>query len=323
MELPAGLRRAVDRRAEGADARGMAAIAEGLSARYRAESGAGKRLLTSGAEAVVYSVVRMPATYGAVKSALSAALSRVAQMPRTLLDAGAGTGTASWAADALLDLETVTCLEREDAMIEIGRDMMREGSSALQNAAWVKADLASARIGCAADLVIASYVLNELSEPARLSCVERLWGAARGMLLIVEPGTPEGYRQLISARDLLLRKGARVAAPCPHDDPCPLPEGDWCHFSARVARGRLHKRLKDADVPYEDEKYAYMAFVRGDTLPSAPRVLRHPAIEKGRISLTVCAADGIHALALRKKDGEAYKAARKAEWGDSFREGET
>ena len=35
--------------------------------------------------------------------------------------------------------------------------------------------------------------------------------------------------------------GANILAPCPHARPCPLAAPDWCHFSARVARSRLHR----------------------------------------------------------------------------------
>ncbi|MGI6238630.1 MAG: small ribosomal subunit Rsm22 family protein [Christensenellales bacterium] len=317
MELPAQLKAGVEAQAAGADRRAMAAISETLTLRYRgARSGA--RLLTTADEASVYSVVRMPATYGAVRAALQSALDVCDFRPRSLIDIGAGTGAATWAAESLLFLERVMLIEREDAMRALGRAYMQNGSDALRDAAWIDADIARDEIGATADVVVASYALNELSEDARMDALDKLWRAAEGMLLIVEPGTPEGYRQLIAARAHLLKNGAHIVAPCPHARECPMEGSDWCHFSVRIARGKLHKQLKGGDAPYEDEKFAYMAFSRAEGAPAPARVLRHPRIEKGKVTLTLCGDGGIAERAYRKRDGEAYKRARKADWGDAF-----
>jgi hypothetical protein len=37
---------------------------------------------------------------------------------------------------------------------------------------------------------------------------------------------------------------------------------DWCHFSQRLPRSRDHMLLKDADVPFEDERYSYVVVTR-------------------------------------------------------------
>ena len=172
-------------------------------------------------------------------------------------------------------------------------------------------------------MVVASYVLNELPPEGRRAGAERLWAAASGMLLLVEPGTPAGYALLREARDALLSAGARMVAPCPHEGPCPIAGEEWCHFTCRVARSRLHRRLKEGDAPYEDEKFAYLALCRKEILPAgalpeAARVLRHPQVEKGRITLTLCAPDGRKTLTVSKKDAARFRLARKAKCGDPF-----
>jgi ribosomal protein RSM22 (predicted rRNA methylase) len=313
MELPMALKSAVEQRIAGADVRRMAKAAEDISERYRA-SGRGEPLISRADEALAYSAVRMPATFGAARTAHSHALKACPVELYTLIDAGAGTGTAAWAAAELLDLREITCLEREDAMLELGRTLMAEGPKAN----WIKCDLSAQPIPGTADLVVAPYALNELGEDARLFALEKLWNAAEKMLLVVEPGTPAHYRQLMKARDFLLERGAHIAAPCPHEGTCPMAEGDWCHFACRIARGRLHKRLKDADVPYEDEKFSYMAFVREGPANPRARVVGHPIIEKGRITVDVCRATGFERRAYFKRDGEAYKIARKLRWGDAI-----
>lgn len=314
MELPTALKGAVENGIEGADVRRLARLAEEISERYRGADGRGTPLVTRADEALAYAAVRMPATFGAARAALSHALEATDLDIHSLIDAGAGTGTATWAAAELLDLREITCLEGADAMLELGKALMSGGPGAR----WVKCDLASQEIPGKADLVIASYALNELADDARLEAVRRLWNAAGKMLLIVEPGTPTHFQQLMRTRELLLGLGAHVAAPCPHGDACPLPADDWCHFSCRIARGRLHKRLKGADVPYEDEKFSYVAFVREKPAVPRARVIRPPSVEKGRITVEACGVPGLERSAFLKRDGEAYKMARKLKWGDAL-----
>ena len=134
------------------------------------------------------------------------------------------------------------------------------------------------------------------------------------MLLVIEPGTPQGYRNLLQARALLTGAGAFVAAPCPHDGICPLAAGDWCHFSCRVARSKLHRRLKNAAMGYEDEKFSYMAFVRQVPAQRTARIIRPPVAGKAGIELTLCTTGGIVRKVVKKGSPE-YAEIRKKEWG--------
>lgn len=166
-----------------------------------------------------------------------------------------------------------------------------------------------------------SYCLNELTETVRRKAVEQLWSSTQRLLLIVEPGTPDGYSRILSARQQLIGLGAHIAAPCPHENACPLTvgaePGDWCHFTVRVARSRLHKQLKGGDVPYEDEKFCFLAASREEVSPCAARVLRHPRIDSGRITLKLCTPGGAEERMVTKKSTQ-FKAARKSDAGNSF-----
>ena len=107
--------------------------------------------------------------------------------------------------------------------------------------------------------------------------------------MIVEPGTPDGYTRVIEARDRLIDAGFRVAAPCPHSAACPIVPGeDWCHFSARVSRSSLHRQVKGGSLPYEDEKFSYVAAARFPATPAPSRVVRRPQIRKGQVLLDLC-----------------------------------
>ena len=318
MEIPQALREALELQLTGMRQAQMMHDAQTISMRYRTQSGKGERLLTSDAEAVAYATARMPATFGAVYVALEQALASAGCLPQTLLDAGAGTGAAAWAADAQLDLKSIVCLEREDAMRRTGEAMMKQGPQALRDAKWIPHDLTTDEISERSDLVVASYVLNEMTDAGRKKTAEKLWNAAKMLLLLVEPGTPAGFSHLREARQTLLECGAHIAAPCPCEADCPKTQDDWCHFSCRVGRSRLHRQLKGGEAPYEDEKFIYMALTREGSRCTGARVLRHPQVRGGHVMLEVCTADGIRDIKLSKKDGERYKQARKAKSGEQI-----
>lgn len=176
------------------------------------------------------------------------------------------------------------------------------------------------------DLAVAAYLLGELDEQTQAALVRQAAGAAATVIL-VEPGTPRGYRRIVEARRLLLELGMTIYAPCPHDLRCPLVAGpDWCHFSARVVRSQRHRRLKDGVLGYEDEKFSYLVAGRAvgaarvSAAATAPaRVLRHPLTRKGLVVLELCGADGsADRWVLSRRQGAACKAARKADWGDEW-----
>lgn len=318
MEIPQTLRAALEVEIKGVQQAQIMNDAQAISMRYRTESGKGKRLLTRDTEAVAYAVARMPATFGAVSMALQHALEDSQCYPETLLDVGAGTGAVAWAVDEKLDLKNIICLERESAMRKTGKALMQNGSHVLRNAKWISHDLTIDEIPEKADLVVASYVLNEMSPEDRIKAAKKLWNATNKMLLIIEPGTPVGFSNLKKIREELIKCGANIAAPCVHNNECPKLESDWCHFSCRVGRSSLHRQLKGGEAPYEDEKFMYIAVTREECNCSGARILRHPQVRKGHIMFEVCAKDGVENIKLSKKDGEIYKEAKKLKTGDKL-----
>ncbi|MDE7363059.1 MAG: small ribosomal subunit Rsm22 family protein [Oscillospiraceae bacterium] len=313
MEFPAALRNKINLLLEGEDIRVLAKTAEELSERYRDESGSGKRSAAGRRDILVYSAVRMPATFAAVSRALELALECFGEEICSVLDVGAGTGAGAIAAELLTDCQKITCLEREPNMIELGREFF--GCLGIPGD-WIRRDINDGIAG-RADLVICSYCLNELPEGRRKAAVEQLADAADKLLLIVEPGTPKAFGSVLQMRDQLIARGMTIAAPCPTDGECKLAEDDWCHFTARAARSRLHKQLKGADVPYEDEKFCFLAAAKGNAQQCSGRVLRRPFVETGKITLNICSEGGISSELVTKKS-PLFKAARKSGAGDRF-----
>jgi ribosomal protein RSM22 (predicted rRNA methylase) len=324
MQLPVDLRGAIDQALEGVSRNSLAERASRISEIYRA-GGASSLAICDEMDALAYAVARMPATYAAVRNALSRFEERCPEFaPSRILDLGAGPGTASWAAtEAWPAIESIAQIDSNNPLLNLGRRFAESSPShALRNAHRVAADLAhEPESGQPVDLVLVSYTLAEFG-PAKMNKVLiSTWLRCSGAVVIVEPGTPLGYERILRARDLLIAQGARILAPCPHQLKCPLLAPDWCHFVQRVARSRDHMLLKSAEAPYEDERFSYLIAVREHLFHPAgkDRILAQPDAGKVFITAKLCKLDGASGLVtIAKRDKDGFKLAKKKSWGDQF-----
>ena len=284
---------------------------------YKNEVQKGKSLIDSDLKAKVYSLMRMPATFGAVYDVLIKIKDQFTGEIKTLLDVGAGTGVASIAADEIFNLESIHLLEKQKEMRQIGEYVFEENEVLKTKSTWDMFDLANENIDFQADMVIASYVFNELNPEHIKESIKKMWNATKKALVIIEPGTPLGSGIIQEIRNILLKEGGYIVSPCPHMIECPMKKDDWCHFSTRISRSKLYKAVKGVDVPYEDEKYSYIVFSKTECQRCDTRVLRHPYYSKALVSLDVCSKNGLETLEIRKKD-DRYKKARKVNAGDSI-----
>ncbi|WP_051950649.1 small ribosomal subunit Rsm22 family protein [Actinacidiphila yeochonensis] len=296
-----------------------------LIEQYRGATPTASPVLRDAAAAAAYAAYRMPATYAAVRSALAALRARTpGWTPAAHLDLGGGTGAAVWAvADTWPDGPASTVLDWSAAALALGGTLAAQAAApAVRAAAWTRAPLGGAPELPAADLVTVSYVLGELTPADRDALVDAAAAAATGTLLVVEPGTPEGYGRTLAARDRLAAAGWTVLAPCPHSGACPVTGTDWCHFAARVPRTALHRQLKGGTLGYEDEKFSYAALACPGTEPGTPapaRVVRHPQLRKGQVLMELCTRDdGLRRDTVAKRHGALYRQARDADWGDAW-----
>ncbi|WP_188285700.1 small ribosomal subunit Rsm22 family protein [Streptomyces sp. CBMA29] len=327
VHLPDDLRTALSARLSATAPTRASAEVERLIETYRGKSPTSAPILRDAASVAAYAAYRMPATYAAVRAALEAFRLRAGQWsPATHLDLGGGTGAATWAvADAFPDersggAHTSTVLDWSQSALDLGGELARTAESpALRTARWTRSPLGGGPALPAADLVTVSYVIGELTAADAAALIDAAAVAATGAVLVVEPGTPEGYARTIAARDRLLAAGLTVLAPCPHDAACPVTGDDWCHFAARVQRSSLHRQVKGGSLPYEDEKFSYVAAARFPATPAHSRVVRHPQIRKGLVLLDLCTADrGLVRDTVSKRHGDTYRAARDASWGDAW-----
>jgi len=316
-DLPAELKAALDGKLRGFSRSDAAARAAAISKTYRAGGNSGA--IRSEADALAYALARMPATYAAVTASLNALIEiRPDLVPKTLLDVGAGPGTATWAAaEAFSSLQHLTLLDANDALRALALDLARD-STRLRNVSYERGEARTALAKAdAADLVVASYVINEIGDAEQRALAELMWARTNDTLLLVEPGTPAGYARIIALRDHLIALGAHVAAPCPHDGPCPLQPPDWCHFSQRLQRSRAHMQVKGAEVPFEDERFSYVALTRAPVAQRRSRVLAQPDVGKVEITAKLCTTEGLSVTRVPRRAKADYASARRWRWGDA------
>jgi ribosomal protein RSM22 (predicted rRNA methylase) len=316
-DLPAELKSALEARLQGFSRNDAAERAALISKTYR--EGGGSAKIKSSTDALAYALARMPATYAAIIASLNALCEiRPDFAPSSLLDIGAGPGTATWAAaEVFSSLRTFAPLDANDALrtlaFELAHDNARLGGISYERGE-ARTALAKAE---AADLVVASYMIGELSDAELQAVAALMWEKTRDTLLVVEPGTPAGYARIIALRQQLISAGAHVAAPCPHDERCPLAAPDWCHFTQRLQRSRAHKQVKGAELPFEDEKFAYVALTRAPVAPRPARVLAPPVVTKAEVTTKLCTPDGLAFMTTPRRNKAAYNGARKRRWGDA------
>lgn len=322
MELPEDLRYAIESELSSLSSKKLAQFASKLSDRYRTDkSSSAKNFIQSRGDVDAYVAFRMPATFAAVYSALKQVQESLpGWSPRSLLDVGAGPGTVMWAASVVYpDLDAITLFEREDGMIALGKRLAKHSSSSpVKQVQWVKTDITGGWKESLYDLVTASYVLGELSEEYRDAFIEKLWMETRGTLVIIEPGTPDGFSRIRRARERLISEGGSIIAPCTHELTCPMAEDNWCHFSQRVSRSRLHRQVKASQLSYEDEKFSFIAASRKRGEIFMGRVLRHPQVRKGHINFEICSEGELVNRTITRKDRELYRYAKGLGWGSAF-----
>ncbi len=123
-DLPPDLRAALDQLATGVSRKDLAARAAAQSQNYR--SGGGSHDIRSRDDALAYAFARMPATYAAAIAVLNALRGVCDFAPRSLLDVGAGPGTAAFAAtQAFPSLADIRLVEANAEMRALGAALAR------------------------------------------------------------------------------------------------------------------------------------------------------------------------------------------------------
>ncbi|MFZ2257494.1 MAG: small ribosomal subunit Rsm22 family protein [Clostridiaceae bacterium] len=312
-----------------ADLRALQVASEEIRTRYRdKEASRGDFEIRTAGEANAYLAWRFPVTAMVIFEVLSRLKVAYPEFtPESVLDIGAGPLVSLLPVITQFPALTDICLVEEQLAMQKSGDLIYDQlKGQLQPTLTVNrlhSSFQTAQLPVA-DLVLASYVVNELSvKETKLFC-QKLIESTRQVAVIIVPGTPEYFKQLTMLRNLLVGSGFQILAPCTFNGPCHMEdETDWCHFYERVQRSKLLRQLKSAELSYEDEKFSYLVVAKNpdnsltQDQPGLARIIRHPMIYKGYREVTLCDAKGITMTQFTKgKHKQIYKELKNKGWGD-------
>ncbi len=258
--------------------------------------------------------------------------------PLRVLDAGAGTGAATFALFDILGASgiRVTAIDRSREALRILRELAGSGFDDGRDRHIRTRELELPHIRRVTeqpwDLIIASFSLNEIVEE-RAEDYLYDWTklaakclAPGGWLIIVEPATSGASWRMQRHRDRLAAEGPlHIHAPCLHEKPCPMlkdaPDA-WCH---EVRRWRAPESLRLMNRSLRrDIRHLRFSFLIASPLPapayeSAERLVSPLASRKGLRCCTGCSTDGrLHNTEVleRNVDDDAKETIKQIERGD-------
>lgn len=315
--LPEELQKGIEKESEDVSFKELQLAREFLSEKYRTPHS--RTYMQTKAERLSYLASRMPATFAVARRVLKEFISLNQTPIKKITDLGAGPGTVMWAASELFESRVEFHLIEADVdLIEIGRRLASNSNNqSVKQAKWELKNLEGIEEFPQTELTVFSYSFGEIAKDLRFSLIEKSWRAS-DYLLIIEPGTPEGFDRIHSARSQLIELGAHILAPCTHTLACPIFNKGWCHFAERIERSCLHKRLKEGTLGYEDEKYSYLIASKTKLPLARARIIGHPKKRSGHLLVPTCSIEGITEEVISKRTPELYKNAKKKKWGDSI-----
>ncbi|WP_038466036.1 small ribosomal subunit Rsm22 family protein [Candidatus Odyssella acanthamoebae] len=204
-------------------------------------------------------------------------------------------------------------------LIEENADMVRIGQQLIPSGQWQHHNILTLPAFPKADLVLFSYVLNEIPATHQREMVAKLWAATKDYLLMITPGTPHSFMQLKQVRQYLIEEGAHIVAPCPHAFSCPMNDPDWCHFTQRLSRSSHHKNLKEAEIGYEDEKFSYLFVSKQPQPNSYNRVIKQRQHRSEHGTIDFCKPEGtLERHSYSKSKSVDFQQLKKLAWGDRY-----
>lgn len=223
-------------------------------------------------DGTAFASIVMPAYYSAVYSVLCNVRSRLGPQwsVQNVLDWGAGTGSALWAAcyafqnpsspndegDQVALSSTAVVkyvgIEKRVGLVSIGRQLLEDVPHDGLDVSWQKSfhsDNTPQVHAGSGTVAITAFFLSMLNTPLqRKALIEEMWESGAETIVLLDHSNPAGFQSVAEARELLLNlgrkeaenqgpeenpmSGSHVLAPCPHDRGCPI------HWSD-VGKGKL------------------------------------------------------------------------------------
>jgi len=216
-----------------------------------------------------------------------------------VVDIGAGIGASA--------LGVVRALRGHGVTRPLELHLLDTDASALAVAAEVLAGCAGVRVTLGGgppdqvDLACFAAVLVEVAggvaeAEGDARCAARVADAVGrlrpdGRVLVVEPALRETTRRLMRVRDVLVRGGAHVHAPCTHDGPCAMlgAARDWCHDDVDVDLPAWTQPLaRAAGLRWQGLTFARLVLGGAPVVRPAFRVVAPPRDSRGRRERQLC-----------------------------------
>jgi ribosomal protein RSM22 (predicted rRNA methylase) len=296
-----------------------------LHARYTIDKTDNKKFVHDYTDALAYLGLRVPATYAQVIGALGFVKELIPSWrPTSLLDIGSGPGIATWAAISLWPgLDEITCLDENNDFISLGKQIIKD-SELTRDINWKNRDL---RLGIeedenSYDLIIIANVLNELTPKAQENLIGQAFNLCKGILIIIEPGTPRGSQIVSSVAQKLHNVGILLA---PYVANTFVEDKDYyLHFPQRFIRPDFQRRIRqqmrvssEMASDWEESKYSYVAISKFPAEKNNwARTVGQTEIHKGFLEIPVITEDAITKIKVMKRNKEAFTFAKHLRWGE-------
>jgi len=239
---------------------------------------------------------------------------------QNVLDWGAGTGSALWAASYAFQKPNISSneegnevtlsstaianyvgIEKRRGLTSVGRQLLEDVPHDNLTISWhgrFHHDNLQPYDGSHTVAISAFFLSTLQHSPQRKRLVKEMWESGAGTIVLLDNSSPAGFQNIAEARELLLglgqkniengedpMSGSHVLAPCPHDGICPIRQSNIaklvCGFSQRMERPPFVRRTKHSGIGHEDIGYSYVVIRRGPR-PTIPDIVVGRLGEVGR-----------------------------------------
>ncbi|CAG8790620.1 30172_t:CDS:10 [Gigaspora margarita] len=303
-------------------------------------------------ESLAYVSGYLPITYGPIYNVLYELSTRLPDFsPKNVMDFGTGPGTVIWAAHEVWgsNIENFLGIDISEAMLRMAENIL-SCQNKIQNIEFKKYITYDPKTRY--DLVVSAFTFNELpNDNIRQSILESLWNKTEDTLVLIEKGTPAGFKIIAEARKKILLSSTKLQAEVNSqvDNRDNGSISKLTNYGAHVVAPMQTKKVVGNN--YEDSKYSYVILRRGprprvpaETSKKLEKLTREDAIDtelardfsteafhwarlilppikrSGHIVMDYCSNTGKrNAVVLLLSQGKVpYRDARKAMWGDLF-----